>query len=185
MEAGVSGTGRVRWSALAYRMAVKDEIDFDARTFRYANIGESRHVGVELEAEGRWWDRLRPSVLYALSRVVDVDGDRQLKNIPRHRVGIGMAADLPWASGLNARYHRSAGGYLDDESAYAIAGPSALDLRIRRPLARHSLFLDVLNLTDDVYEEHGFTLTDFTGRIVPYVYPGPPRAVRAGLTLSF
>jgi outer membrane cobalamin receptor len=185
VEAGVSGTGRVRWSALAYRMAVEDEIDFDLRTFRYANIGESRHVGVELEAEGQWWDRLRPSVSYALSRVVDVDDDRQLKNIPRHRIGLGIAAELPWAVGLLARYYHSGGGYLDDENAYAIAGPSALDLRIRRPVGRHAFFLDLLNLTDDVYEEYGFTLTDFTGRVVPYAYPSAPRAVRAGLTLSF
>jgi outer membrane receptor protein involved in Fe transport len=44
---------RFSWSALAYRMDVKDEIDFDIRTFSYGNIGRSRHTGAELEGNGR------------------------------------------------------------------------------------------------------------------------------------
>ena len=76
----------MRWSALAYRMNVDDEIDFDVNTFSYANIGRSRHVGFELEAESRRWKRVRPSLSYALSRVVELPGDLQLKNVPRHLI---------------------------------------------------------------------------------------------------
>jgi outer membrane cobalamin receptor len=185
VEAGVSGAGRIRWSAVAYRMSLEDEIDFDLRTFRYANIGQSRHVGVELEAEGRWSARVRPSVSYVLSRVGDTVSDLQLKNIPQHRVSVGVGADLPGAVGLLARYSRSSGGYLDDENAYELDGPSTIDLRVRRAIGRHLLFVDVLNLGDDVFEEQGFTLTDFVGRAVPYVFPGAPRAVRVGFTAAF
>ena len=42
----------MRWSALAYRMDVENEIDFDARTFSYANIGRSR-LGFEAEIRDR------------------------------------------------------------------------------------------------------------------------------------
>lgn len=45
--------------------------------------------------------------------------------------------------------------------------------------------MDLLNVTGNVYEEFGFTLVDLDGSVVPYAYPGAPRAVRAGLTLSF
>ena len=166
-------------------MAVDDELDFDLRTFSYANIGQSRHVGLELEAEGRWWKRLRPSTTYAFSRVVDVAGDAQLKNVPRHLLTAAMSVDLPWAISAHARYNRSWGAFLDDASAYPIEGPSTLDLRVRRPVGRHAVFVYVLNGTNHVYEEYGFTLSDFRGRVVPHVYPGAPRAVRAGLTLSF
>jgi len=82
-------------------------------------------------------------------------------------------------------YNRAWGAFLDDEGVYAIDGPSTLDCRVRRPIGRHALFVDLLNATGNVYEEYGFTLTDFRGRVVPYVYPGAPRAVRAGLTIAF
>jgi iron complex outermembrane recepter protein len=187
VEAGVAGGGVVRWSALAYRMGVDEEIDFDLRTFSYANIGRSRHVGAELEAEGRWWKRVRPSATYALTKVVDVDAadDVQLKNIPRHRATAGIAIDLPYALGITARYDRTWGAFLDDASLFALDGRSTLDVRLRRPIGRHALFVDVLNATNHLSEEFGFTLTDFRGRPVPYAYPGAPRAIRGGLTVAF
>ncbi|MGH9372373.1 MAG: TonB-dependent receptor, partial [Vicinamibacterales bacterium] len=184
LEAGVSGGGRVRWSALAYRMAVRDEIDFDARTFSYANIGRSTHTGVETELEGRW-DRVRPSVAYALSRVVDADTGLQLKNVPRHAIAVSADVGLPWNVRAFARFHHSWGGFLDDDHAFAIDGPSTVDLRVRRQVGRHSIFFDALNAAGDKYDDYGFTLADFTAGTVPYVYPGAPRALRAGLTLAF
>lgn len=187
IEAGLSAGGPLRWSALVYRMSVDDEIDFDLRTFSYANIGKSRHVGAEFEAEGRWWRRVRPSAAYTLVQVSDVSGraDLQLKNIPRHVVSAGVSMDLPWSLGVVGRYHHTAGGYLDAENAFPLEGPTTFDLRIRRPAGRHSLFVDVLNATDNVYQEYGYTLTDFRGRTAPYVYAGAGRAVRAGATLVF
>lgn len=185
IEAGISGGSRARWSVLAYRMTVDNEIDFDVRTFSYANIGQSRHVGVELEAADRWGARVRPSVSYALSRVVDLDDNRQLKNVPRHALTVAADLDFPLTISAHARYHRTAGAYLDDESVYPIEGTSTVDLRVRRPIERLLVFVDALNVTDDRYQEYGFTLADFRGGIVPYSYSGAGRALRAGLMLSF
>jgi len=185
VEAGVSGNGRLRWSALAYRMEVEDEIDFDVRTFSYANIGRSTHTGIETEVEGRWGDRVRPSVAYALVRVVDADTGLQLKNVARHVLAVSADVGLPWRVRGFARFHRSWGGFLDDEHAFPIDGPSTLDLRLRRQVGRHAIFFDALNATGHKYEDYGFTLADFAGGMVPYVYPGAPRALRAGITLAF
>jgi len=188
VEAGISGRGPVRWSALVYGMHVNNEIDFDLRTFSYANIGQSRHVGAEFEAEGLWWTRIRPSVSYALARVTDRSGpqpEAQLKNIPRHLVSIGTSVELPWSTSLFTRYRHTAGSFVDDANRLPIVGPSMLDLRVRRSAGRHTLFLDVLNATDMLYEEYGYTLTDSGGRLVPYVYAGAARAVRAGVALTF
>jgi len=186
IEAGVSAGGRVRWSALAYRMAVEDEIDFDVRTFSYQNLGDSVHAGVEAEIEARW-PLVRPSLSYAYSRVTEqgADDGRQLKNVPRHAVAVAATADLPLGIGAYLRYQHRGGAYLDDENRFAVRGPSTLDARIRRSIGRHVVFLDVLNATNDRYEEYGFTLADFAGGTAPYVYPGAPRAVRAGMTLGF
>ena len=184
VEAGLSGAGPIRWSALAYWADVEDEIDFDVRTFSYANIGESRHTGLELEGEGQWW-RIRPFLSYALARVTEAGSSRQLKNVPRHRVAVGAGLDLPWDVHAYGRFEHAAGAFLDDDNVFRLATPSTIDLRVRRPFGRHSVFLDVFNLTADRYEDYGFTLTDFRGQVVPYVYPGAPRAVRAGVTVSF
>jgi outer membrane cobalamin receptor len=186
VETGITGGGRrLRWSALAYHMAVEDEIDFDARTFTYANIGQSRHVGLEVEAEGHWSARVRPSVSYALARAINADTDLQLKNVPRHLLTLAAHVQAPASLSAHVRYQRAMGAFLDDDGVFAIDGRSALDIRVRRSVGRHAAFVDLLNVTGNVYEEFGFTLTDFEGQTVPYAYPGAPRAVRAGLTLSY
>lgn len=185
LEAGISrAAGDTRFSALVYTMAVEDEIDFDVRTFSYANIGRSHHTGVELEAERRW-RRVRPAVAYTLTRVTEPSSDVQLKNVPRHRLSASAAVDLPWAIHLFGRCLHSWDGYLDDANEFPLDGPATCDLRVQRPLGRHQLFLDVLNVTDNVYDEYGLTLADGRGRAVPFAKPGAPRAVRGGVTLSF
>jgi outer membrane receptor protein involved in Fe transport len=184
IEAGMSGSGPARWSLVAYRARVDDEIDFDVRTFSYANIGESRHTGLELQGETTW-GRFSPSISYVLSRVTEAGSDRQLKNVPRHRLSFAAGVELPWTLHAYARFEHSAGAFLDDDNAIRTSTPSTMDLRVRRPFGRHALFVDVFNVTADQYEEYGFTLRDFANNLVPYVYPSAPRAVRAGLTLAF
>jgi outer membrane cobalamin receptor len=183
-EVGLTGGSRlVRWSALAYHMDVDDEIDFDLRTFSYANIGRSRHRGLEIEAlvQAR---RIRPAVSYVLTQVTG-DTPFQLKNVPRHLLAVSADIDLGRAGSAFLRYRHSRGAFLDDDNEYAIHGPSSVDMRVRRGIGRHLVFLDVLNLTGDRYEEYGFTLPDFGGQPMPYVYAGAPRAIRAGLTVRY
>ena len=186
VEVGVQGgSPNLHWSALAYRMHVDDEIDFDARTFSYANIGESRHTGAELELGGRVWKRLQPSLSYMLTRVTGDDPDRQLKNVPRHSLILAANVDVWRGVAATLRYRRTGGAFLDDANTIPIDGPSTLDLRVRRSFGRHIAFVDAVNLTNDRYEEYGFTLDDFRGGTVPYAYPGAPRALRIGMSLGF
>jgi vitamin B12 transporter len=187
VEGGVfGGTTKVRWTALVYRMGVEQEIDFDVRTFRYQNIGESRHTGAEFEASGRA-GLFQPSAGYALTKVVDTAAasDLQLKNIPRHTFSVGTGFDVPRVVSGNIRYRQTRGAFIDDSNLIAIEGPSALDLRLRHSFGRHAVFFDGLNLANDTYEEFGFTLTSFTGQTVPYAWPGATRSLRVGVQLEF
>jgi outer membrane cobalamin receptor len=184
LEGGVSGGSAVRWSALAYRMVVDDEIDFDIRTFSYANIGESHHCGIELEAATSLVKPVQASVAYALTRVTEADSDLQLKNVPRHRLTLAADVALPLGVGVYARFRHTGGAFLDDQNEFPIDGPSTIDVRVRRASGRLILFVDMINVTDDRYEEYGFTLTDFAGQTVNYLYPGAPRAFRAGVTVA-
>ena len=166
-------------------MSVDNEIDFDIRTFSYANIGQSHHAGLEIEGAGTFWTRVQPSVTYALTAVTEPGSDQQLKNIPRHSVTASVSVDLPMALSMLAHYRHTSGAFLDDGNAFAIQGPSTLDLRVRHRIGRQTIFLDALNLTDNRHQEYGYTLADFRGRPNAYSYPGAPRAVRAGVTASF
>jgi hypothetical protein len=83
-----------------------------------------------------------------------------------------------------ARYSQRWGAYLDDENTMALRGPSRLDLRIRKTVGRHAAFVDLYNGTNNHFEEYGYTLKDFTGHVVAYVYLGAGAAVRAGFSFA-
>ena len=165
-------------------MDVKDEIDFDIRTFWYGNVGRSRHTGAELEGNGRVGTWLQPSVTYAWTRVEDAASGNQLKNVPRQTFVLAATFTLPWHLGAYARFRRASGAYLDDANSVPIRGPATLDVRIRRTFGRQTMFADAVNLANNHYEEYGFTLSDFVGRVVPYAYPGAPRALRVGMSIA-
>lgn len=185
VETGISGGRRVRWSALAYRMNVENEIDFDARTFSYANIGRSRHSGFEAELQGPIAARVRPIASYALSEVTAADGaGLQLKNVPRQYVTAGVSASLPWKLEAFATVRRAWGAFLDDDNTVPVESGALIDLRVRRRVRRAELFADLVNASNRRYDEFGFVLAGFRGGTVPYVYPGQPRAFRVGLTIG-
>jgi vitamin B12 transporter len=184
VEVGVRGGTTIRWDAVFYRMPVRNEIDFDARTFSYANIGRSLHRGVELSASART-SGVRPSVSYSWSRVTPSGDTHQLKNVPQHTLSAAATVLLPYSWTADARVRQSWRTYLDDDQLLALDTGRAVDVRVRRDGSRWAVFADVLNLFDDGAEEFGFTLTDVRGEQVPYVYRGAPRLARVGTTLSF
>jgi hypothetical protein len=92
---------------------------------------------------------------------------------------------LPFQLAALVRFRSTGGAFLDDDNQYPIDGPEVVDIRVRRRFGRYTYFIDVLNSTDKGYEEYGFTLPDFAGRVVSYVYPGSPRSIRVGVATSF
>jgi outer membrane cobalamin receptor len=189
LEAGLSQRrAGGRWEVVAYRTAVADEIDFDPATFRYRNIGRSRHYGIEASVRMRDGAALSPHVAYAWTRVEAGDedgGGRQLKNIPEHRLRAGLTARLPAGVRAELRAAWSAGRWLDDANAFALADERVVDVRIWRAFRRLRARLDALNLTDRQWEPLGVTVPDFTGGVAPYYWPAPGRSVRAGLEWTF
>ena len=172
----------------AYQIAVDNELDFDVSTFRYTNVGRSRHVGTDAEAQLRAWHSVRPSISYSYTHVRDLnasDSDAQLKNIPRHLLSAGISLEAPWRLNTFARVSRSAGGFLDNANLFPIDGRATIDVRISRLVGRQMLFVDVVNATNNTYAEYGYTLSDLRGRPAPYVYGGAQRAIRAGWSFGF
>jgi outer membrane receptor protein involved in Fe transport len=187
LEAGLSQAGRRgRWELVAYRTDVEDEIDFDPATFRYVNIGASRHDGVEAALWLLPLGRFRPALTYAWTRAAPTRGPNrglQLKNIPEHHLRAGLAADLPAGIEAEAWLARHQGRFLDDGHLFPLPDATVVDLRLGRSFERWRLRLDLLNPTDERWDGIGYALPDFSGGLVPYVFPAPGFAARLGVEL--
>ena len=176
-----------RWEAVIYRMKVRDEIDFDPATFTYANIGRSIHEGLEVDFALFRGSRVSLGGNYAWTRVAPdpVVGATQLKNIPRHLVRPNITLQLAKGVIVHTRYTRTAGAYADDANTFRLRDRSTIDMRISKRFQRLTARVDLLNMTNDRYEEVGYALTDFRGGLAPYYYPGPGFAARGGVDVSF
>lgn len=188
LETGVRHTiGASRVEVIAYRMRVEDEIDFDPMTFTYGNIGNTYHSGIEAEVHWRTNARVMPSLRYAWTVVAPVDGlaGRQLKNIPRHLWKPTVALRLPRNISATIAYTRTAGRFLDDDNVFPLNDTSSIDVRVMKIFRRLNASIDLLNLTNDEFEEVGFALPGFEGVAEPFYFPGPGFGARAGVELRF
>jgi outer membrane receptor protein involved in Fe transport len=164
VEIGVRGTA---WELVAYDSRVEDEIDFDIRTFRYANIGESTHRGIE--ARTQWTAGARRFALtYAWTRAQS-EG-RQLKNIAEHvaRADVDLRAFVD----VHLAIEHSADRWLDDDNLFALDDATVVDLRIARSFASITAAIDATNLFNRHNAPLGYALGD-----VPYYYPAAGRSV--------
>ena len=170
VEAGARGA---EWEVVAYLIDVEDEIDFDIRTFRYQNIGSSRHRGVEAMWRPRSRGRFAPRVTYAWTRVGS--GEIQLKNIAEHviRAGVDMRALVD----VHLDVEHSANRWLDDDNLFPLGDATVVDLRVARTFGALTAAIESTNLFDEQYAPLGFALGD-----APYYYPAAGRSVAVTLT---
>ncbi|HEX2832536.1 MAG TPA: TonB-dependent receptor [Thermoanaerobaculia bacterium] len=187
LEAGLSqSTASHDWSVVAYRMNVRDEIDFDPQTFTYRNIGTSMHRGIEASAAFAKTARLSPRITYAWSRVADrEDPDRQLKNIPEHVAQLLLHYRIATHTNADLIYRWRDAVSLDDAATFREPSVSRVDVRIAHEIRNVRLHADLLNAFDATYNELGYVLFDFTGNPQALAYPAPGRSIRLGVTWKF
>ena len=182
-ELGLRGhTGVVEWEAVAYRTTVDDEIDFDVRTFRYANIGRSLHRGLETSFAIPLAANTASRLSYTWTRVSPREGDDrdvQLKNIAEHVLRGGF--DLRTLVDVHLEVEYSAGRYLDDANRLPLDDATIVDLRLAHAFGPFTVALEGTNLLGTQYAPLGLTLTGFSGEDVPYVYPAAGRSIAATL----
>lgn len=171
-----------------YRLDLEDEIDFDLSTFRYGNILESRHDGIELGLTVYVLPRL---ALTHSSTWMDVSfrggpyEGNQLKNIPRTAM-TNSARYLIAGSGEMTLTHRYASRvFLDDTNEAALAGGSTFDATVSWTFDRVRLRFTVVNLTDARVDRVGFLLFDpATFSDARYVYPAGGRYLQATVSVG-
>jgi outer membrane cobalamin receptor len=187
VEAGASRNSTSSdWSVVAYRMNVRDEIDFDPQTFTYRNIGTSLHRGIEASAAFAKNARISPRITYAWTRVADRETpNRQLKSIPEHTAQFLLHCRVDARTSANVIYRWRDAVSLDDEATFREPSMSRVDLRVAHDTGAVRLHADVLNALDTKYNELGYVLLDFSGNPQALEFPAPGRAIRFGITWTF
>jgi len=171
-----------------YRITVDDEIDFDLSTFRYGNIQESVHEGLEMSVTANLtrWMSVQHSM--TLMRVLFRSGEFEgnwLKNIPRRSLATAVRL-MPLQGFRFTLTHRHTGSLnLDDGNAHEIPGYHRFGARAEWVLGpAASVFVSANNLFDATASSLGFLSFDpTTGRQVPFVYPLGGRALRLGVSV--
>jgi outer membrane cobalamin receptor len=171
----------------AYRMDVTDEIDFDLRTFKYGNILESRHDGVEASVmlDLTSWLSFRHAL--TLSRVTFRSGEsigNRLKNIPGTVATNAMHLAVGHLDGTVT--HRFIGGfYLDDANREPLPGSHHLDASISWNFGAVRALVAGMDLVGSRASTGGFLVYDVARDLnVPLLYPGGGRSFRVGAAIA-
>ncbi|HJP61597.1 MAG TPA: TonB-dependent receptor, partial [Gemmatimonadaceae bacterium] len=172
---------RVDWSAALYEEKMREELDFDITTFRYINIGRSRHRGAEvgLTAEaGKWFAFAN----YTRQQVIAMNGQfegKQLKAIPRSVASAGTNVNV-WRGLTAGLVATSIGGaFVDDENLVPLRGFTRLDSRVGVPFGPARLTIDLQNALNRHYDVTAFP--DPGGSAAIYRYPAAGRVLVVGL----
>lgn len=177
----LSDASRASLTLSAYRLDMKDELDFDVATLRYLNIGASRHQGVEA---GVAFSRPRAELFAnaALQSATSQSGanpGRQLKAIPRRTFALGGSVSASARLEMGAVATQSAGVHLDDASTVALPDFTRVDLRAAYAVLGVQVVLELRNALDARYSTNGFL--DPAGSGEAYSYPAAGRVVSLAL----
>jgi outer membrane receptor protein involved in Fe transport len=141
-----------------YSIHVKDEIDFDLATFRYANIGKSWHRGIQLAMDQPLRNGFAARVGGTWSPTTIEDGPddgNQINAVPE-----GTAyGSLIWSSGsvaLETGVNYAGRQFLDKANTFALGDFMTMDAGGSMRVGGARATLRVANLLDRKYEDSGF-----------------------------
>jgi outer membrane receptor protein involved in Fe transport len=178
----VPGSLDAKFSVSAYQTDMRNELDFDLKTFKYVNLGTSRHRGLEtgLTLDG-------PSALSAfanltLQRITSTSGTddgKLLKAIPQRVVATGISHNSLTSLGGAVSLVNVGDSWLDDANTLTLAGHTQIDARVSYPVAHLRFSVDVRNIFDSKFSSTGFP--DPAGSPLVYYFPAAGRVLSVGL----
>jgi outer membrane receptor protein involved in Fe transport len=167
-----------RLALSAYQTDMRNELDFDLQSFRYVNLGRSRHRGVEagvtLDAPSAMSGFVNYTQQDATSRYGPNEG-RFLKAIPRRVLVAGIARAA--STGVSATLSSTTMGatYLDDANTLTLPGHTQIDARASYPIRHLRVSLDLRNVLGREYSSTGYQ--DPAGGPTAYYYPAAGRVL--------
>ena len=173
-------------SLSVYQMDMTDELDFDITTFRFVNIGESRHRGVEAGVKLYMREQATVFFNYTLQNVTAQAGDFEgnyVKAIPRDFISAGFSTAHPSGLSLSATANAARRIFLDDANTITLPNYTTVDARLAYALRQVTLTLETSNLLDETYSTTGFPDPDPSGSEI-FFYPAAGRTLRLGLSVT-
>ncbi|CAN5339753.1 TonB-dependent receptor [soil metagenome] len=178
----VPGSLDAKFSLAAYQTDMRNELDFDLKTFKYVNLGTSRHRGIEtgLTVDGpSAFSAFANLTLQRITATSGTDDGKLLKAIPQRVVATGISHNSLTGLGGALSVVNVGDSWLDDANTLSLAGHTQLDLRASYPVAHVRLSIDVRNILDSHFSSTGFP--DPAGSPLIYYYPAAGRVLSVGL----
>jgi outer membrane cobalamin receptor len=181
------GTAFAELTVAAYRMDISDEIDFDLRTFRYGNILQSRHDGLEASLTASLSPALSLRHAFTVMHVTSRSGEdagKRLKNMPEVVATTGVHVSAAKGAEVTLTHRFSGGLFLDDANREPLPGSHRVDALISWGGGPVQLHFTVVNLGNSHASNGGFMVYDpYRGQSVRLLYPEAGRSLRAGVTV--
>ncbi len=148
------------WASLsAYIVRVRDEIDFDLATFSYANLGRSRHDGLQIavwQTLGRQFG-LTANGAWMPTTIVGGDNDGNQINAVPEGTAYGALVWMPEARGsIEAGVRYTGRQFLDKANEHALADFATAEVSASVRIAHLRSTARVANLLDREFEDSGF-----------------------------
>ena len=173
-------------SLAAYQLDMADELDIDLQSYRYVNIGRSRHRGLEAGLEVTAAGGPAAYASYTLQAVTFRNGEYRgnaLKAIPRHAFAAGVRAGGSRGPAGSLGVHGARGIQLDDANTIELPGWTRCDARLSHGWRGLRLDVEVFNLLDREYSTTGYP--DPAGSGTVFYYPAAGRVLQLGVTASW
>lgn len=175
-------------SIVFYSMDIENEIDFDMSTFKYGNISESTHGGIEASFGLFFSDRLKLRHSSNFTEVKFGSGnykDNMLKNIPElsytNRITIKISDQFSLL--LGQKYFGSV--YINDENTESLPGYSIFDANLKFTRSSYGIDISIFNIGDKLYNGSAYMLFDqMIQKNVKFFYPAQKRNIRIGFNYT-
>ena len=171
-----------RFTASAYQTDMRNELDFDLKKFKYVNLGESRHRGLEtgITLDGpSAFSAFANLTLQRITSLVAQDSGHSLKAIPQRVAAAGLSHASAHSLSASLSVVHVGDSYLDDANTLTLAGHTQLDGHATYPVGRARLSIDVRNLLGAQFNSTGYP--DPAGSPLVYYYPAAGRVLSVGL----
>ncbi len=171
----------IKLSGAIYFSRIKNEIDFNLRTFKYDNISDSKHMGIELGVitSTLGFNTFANYTFTEAESLTEEMKGFQLKGIPKKVYSFGLSYLFEF--GLNASLAASSShdGYLDDVNENKIPDYITWDAKLSYKYGSVGLNFSVINLFDRKYYTMGYTLDN-----INYYFPMAQRNILADIILE-
>lgn len=170
-------------SIIGYVADVENEIVFDLTEYKYRNIKESRHTGLESAISLHYNFNWKAFININFSDAKFVSGENEgknLKGVPKLSQVIGVTHAPRQGFGGSLIFSGASGMFLDDKNTEELEPYALVDARINCKLNFVTVYLDVNNIFNKSYSSTGYLLNE-----TEFLFPTIGRFIRGGLLFEF